>query len=158
MLNHLIQFQQYRSSFRWSDGLARYNTVLRRKRFQKRYFFRNHAHGTEVKHSDSIITFTQDGILEYVPVVNTSIAAGIWKLGNRARTTVSRAILASWSAVSTNSIDWLSNNPIMTWTEDTIGESSSEDSAPTLDASTYSRFIHFGSAISPFHQSHQPYE
>jgi len=53
------------------------------------------------------------GNLEYVPVVRTSTAAGMWKFGNRAWTKVSLAIRANISAVSTNRSDCLSRNAIM---------------------------------------------
>lgn len=59
----------------------------------------------------------QAGNLAYVPVVNTSTAAGMWKFGRRACTKVSRAILASISAVSTNSIDCLSKKLIICYKE-----------------------------------------
>jgi len=55
------------------------------------------------------------GSLEYVPVVRTSTAAGMWKFGNRAWTKVSLAIRANISAVSTNRSDCLSRNAIMCW-------------------------------------------
>lgn len=53
------------------------------------------------------------GKREYVPVVRISMAAGIWKLGKRACTNVSRDIRANESAVSTKSIDCLSKKSMM---------------------------------------------
>ena len=53
-------------------------------------------------------TLMQAGRRGYVPVVRTSTAHGIEKLGSRAVTKFFRAISARASAVETNNIAWLS--------------------------------------------------
>lgn len=62
------------------------------------------------------------GRREYVPVVSTSIASGIWKFCSRAFTSMSRDMRDNASAVSTNSIDCLSRNVIMSQVFSTLAD------------------------------------
>lgn len=98
--------------------------------------------------------FMQAGSLAYVPVVNTSTAAGMWKFGRRACTNVSRAILASISAVSTNSIDCLSKKLIICCKEFICTEYRND----TISIKTYCRFIHLRCRVGPLYQRQQPNE
>ena len=62
----------------------------------------------------------QAGSRGYVPVVRTSIAHGMEKLGNLAFVSVSRAILESISAVFTNSMACLSKNADIIYKDKTV--------------------------------------
>lgn len=97
----------------------------------------------------------QAGSLAYVPVVNTSTAAWMWKFGRRACTKVSRAILASISAVSTKSIDCLSKKLIICCKETFHN---TYQYPRTISIKTYCRFIHLRRWVGPFDQRQQSNE
>lgn len=109
----------------------------------------------------------QVGNREKVPVVRISTAAGIWKLGKRACTRVSRAIRANVSAVSTKSIDCLSKKFMMCYkkkrSNNTDNQTIFEHSAfatrfRTAQINTYRGFVNFWCGIGPFHKCQQAYE